>query len=172
MQCVNYDWAALAKAFRDARNDLRLTQPQLAKRAAVGLGTIKNLEGRRAYTQWPTTIADVEKALEKPVGWARAIAEGRASAEEVVSSTQPPSSLPVGVRRALAEGETLGADVIDLSRPGSSFRLIVVAQIGVYDTDDKINDLREEMEEWMRIQRGVRDLTQRPGSAADQTPDE
>lgn len=168
MQCVTDDWDGLARALRAARNNLGLTQQELADRAGVGIGTVKNLEGRRTTTRWPISIAKIEKALGKPEGWARAIVERRTSAE----TTEQPSTLPVGVRRALAEGETLGADVIDLSRPGSSFRLIVVAQIGVYDTDDKVNDLREEMEEWMRIQRGVRDLTKRTGESADQTSNE
>lgn len=70
--------------------------------------------------------------------------------------------LPAGIRAALSEGEHLAGDVIDLSEPGSGFRLIVVAQRGMYTTPEDIDELRRQMKEWMRIQSGIRRLVNHP----------
>ena len=72
--------------------------------------------------------------------------------------------LPAGIRAALSEGEHLAGDVIDLSEPGSGFRLIVVAQRGLYETDEDIESLRKQMREWMRIQAGIRELARPEGT--------
>ena len=66
--------------------------------------------------------------------------------------------LPAGIRAALSEGEHLAGDVIDLSEPGTGFRLIVVAQRGMYRTEEDIETLRKQMKRWMEIQAGIRDL--------------
>ncbi|MBS2962629.1 helix-turn-helix transcriptional regulator [Actinocrinis puniceicyclus] len=72
-----YDYERLARAIRDARSRLRLSQEALAERAGVYVSTVQNLEGRRTPKQWPTSAGAIEAALGKPEGWARAVAEGR-----------------------------------------------------------------------------------------------
>lgn len=155
------DWDGLARALRDARNNLRLTQQALADLAGVGIGTVKNLEGRRTTTRWPLSIAKIEKALGKPEGWARAIVEGRASAEDSLTAalgSEPPlRGLPASIRASL-DGELLGADVIEFGRPGEKFRVTIIATRGAFQTEDDLERLRGEIESWMRLQAGVRRL--------------
>jgi transcriptional regulator with XRE-family HTH domain len=165
MTAMDTDWTRLSNAIRDARNALQMTQDDLARHAGISVATIKNLEGGRGFVRWPKTMGKVELALDKPEGWARAQALGQGDAPPRARS--PIRRLPAGVQAALDEGETLAADVIDLSRPGSPFQIIVVAQVGVYQTPDDIERLRDQMEEWFRVQRALRELTSDGASGSD-----
>lgn len=172
---VTETWDRLAAAVRARRKTLRLTQRELAEQAGVNVMTIRNIEGLRQFSKMPGTIGKVERALGWEPGSAEAVTEGRdptlvsgtvnGRAPSVTSGADDASEirgLPAGIRAALSEGEHLAGDVIDLSEPGSGFRLIVVAQRGMYQTPEDIDELRKQMKEWMRIQSGIRRLVERP----------
>lgn len=176
MMChVTESWDRLADAVRARRSALRLTQQELADNAGVNVMTIRNLEGLRRFTRMPATVGKVERALGWEVGSAEAVLSGgdptlvsvsvNGRAPNVTSGADDASEirgLPAGIRAALSEGEHLAGDVIDLSEPGSGFRLIVVAQRGLYTTPEDIETLRKQMKEWMRIQSGIRRLVEHP----------
>lgn len=75
-----YDWAKLAKAVKDRREAMKLTQGQLAKRAGVGSSTIRNIEQQARESYSPTTLAAVEYALLAPQGWAESVLLGKQEA--------------------------------------------------------------------------------------------
>jgi transcriptional regulator with XRE-family HTH domain len=172
---VTESWDRLAAAVRARRKALRLTQQELADSAGVNVMTIRNLEGLRQFSKMPGTIGKVERALGWEPGSAEAVADGgeptlvsesvNGRAPNVTGGADEASEirgLPAGIRAALSEGEHLAGDVIDLSEPGDGFRLIVVAQRGMYQTAEDIETLRKQMKEWMRIQSGIRRLIEHP----------
>jgi transcriptional regulator with XRE-family HTH domain len=175
ISAVTYDWTRLADAIRARRTDLGLTQAQLATKAGVATLTVRNLEGGRQFTRIAPSLVLVENALGWEAGSARSVLEGgeptlvsesvNGRAPNVTGGADEASEirgLPAGIRAALSEGEHLAGDVIDLSEPGDGFRLIVVAQRGMYQTAEDIETLRKQMKEWMRIQSGIRRLIEHP----------
>lgn len=71
------DWDRLARAIRERRQVLGLTQQQLADAAGVTRTTIKNLEGARKPTKRPpASLPAVEQALGWALGSARAVLAG------------------------------------------------------------------------------------------------
>lgn len=151
----------------------------IARRRELGLAPVEaaRLAGvtRQAWSAWEKDTVPSDKnwgAIERALQWERG------SIHRIFSGGEPtPVSgsvnartagddgtaevmhgLPAGIRAALSEGEHLAGDVIDLSEPGSGFRLIVVAQRGMYRTEEDIETLRKQMKRWMEIQAGIRDL--------------
>lgn len=81
---TDQDWARLARAVARQRNDLRLSQRQLAERAGVSPGTIQNLEDpTRVPTKPLRTMGQIERALEWAAG----------SVDEVLAGGEPTLSL-------------------------------------------------------------------------------
>jgi hypothetical protein len=172
----------LAERITARRRELSLAPVDAARLAGVT---------RQAWSAWEKDTIPSDKnwgAIERALQWERG------SIHRIVSGGEPtlvsgsvngraptgadgasdaqglPSGLPAGIRAALSEGEHLAGDVIDLSEPGSGFRLIVVAQRGMYTTPEDIDTLRKQMKEWMRIQSGIRRLVEHPENT--QTNDE
>jgi transcriptional regulator with XRE-family HTH domain len=77
MVAMTNDWDRLARAIRERRQVLGLTQQQLADAAGVTRTTIKNLEGARQPTKRPpASLPSVEQALGWSLGSARAVLAG------------------------------------------------------------------------------------------------
>lgn len=169
------DFDRLARMMVTAREARKWRQEDLATAAGISLSSVQNVEGARPFTRVPPSLRKLEKAL----GWAPGSAmdvlrggeptlvsgsvNGRApNVTGGADDTSEIRGLPAGIRAALSEGEHLAGDVIDLSEPGSGFRLIVVAQRGMYQSPEDIEDLRKQMKEWMRIQSGIRRLVEHP----------
>jgi transcriptional regulator with XRE-family HTH domain len=72
------DWAVVAEAIRNRRNELGLTQQKLASDAAVSLYTIQELEKGRPRNRQPRTLSVVSLALRRPEGWLDAVLRGMA----------------------------------------------------------------------------------------------
>lgn len=71
------DWDRLARAIRERRVALGMTQQQLADAAGVTRTTIKNLEGARQPTKRPpASLPAVENALGWTLGSARTVLAG------------------------------------------------------------------------------------------------
>jgi hypothetical protein len=157
-----------------------------ARRRELGLAPVDaaRLAGvtRQAWAAWEKDTVPSDKnwgAIERALGWERGSVNRIVSggdptlASESVNGRAPSVTsgadeaseirgLPAGIRAALSEGQHLAGDVIDLSEDGTGFRLVVVAQTGLYTTSEDIDRLREEMKEWMRIQSGIRRLVEHP----------
>ncbi|MGW8357358.1 helix-turn-helix domain-containing protein [Streptomyces wedmorensis] len=72
-------WARLGQALASARRALGLTQEELAARAGVGLGSVKNAEaGVAPKARMPYTIPAIAKALGWPDGAVDAVLDGEA----------------------------------------------------------------------------------------------
>lgn len=162
------DFERLARAVATAREARKWRQEDLATAAGISLSSVQNIEGARSFTRVPPSLRKIDKALGWELGSCLDILRGgdptlvsgsvdrRANSGDV----QPDGlrGLPAGIRAALSEGEHLAGDVIDLSEPDSDFRLIVVAQRGMYRTEEDIETLRKQMKRWMEIQEGIRGL--------------
>ena len=114
--CVAYDYVRVGNAIRDARLQLGLSQKELAVLADVFVSTIQNLEGRRRPKKWPPSIGAVERALGKPEGWARSVAEGRdVPVEPVVATPTPPDHESTPRRGSLIDPESPDPVIRELS---------------------------------------------------------
>lgn len=160
MWFMDYDWERLGNAVRDARAALDLSQEELAKRAGVSKGAVKKLESKKGYATWPTTVGQIERALDWEPGHARKIAQAPPLAAAGPSIRG--SILPAAVQVALREGELLGADVVEIQLPGSKMRVIVVGTLDDYTEES----LRAVTQEWLRINTGIRKLVSKPDETA------
>lgn len=86
---MSYDSVRLGNAVRDARNAKGWTQPELAEKAGIHASTIKQIEGGRPFTRWPSSMVAIEKALGRPEGWAHAIADGSVAPEAAAEFPAP-----------------------------------------------------------------------------------
>ena len=162
-----------------------MSQRELARSAGVTATTVRNVEGGRTFTRVPSSITAIETAL----GWAfgsadavlaggeptlasgtlRTAADGQTAGHsgQPAESTKPPArsgTLPIGVQAALDTGETFATDIIRFP----DLELIVVVKAGSYGDDEGRKNLRNAMEEWLRVQQGIRDLVPAPDTPSDQ----
>ncbi|GAA2485154.1 hypothetical protein GCM10010406_21760 [Streptomyces thermolineatus] len=166
---MSQDWARLGSAVRARRDELHMTQVDLAKKAGVSEGTVQNIESGRAYSRRPPSLPRIESSL----GWAPGSVSSILSGGSPTPSEQPaaeapkkPSAsyaegMPLRVMQELSDGQVLDTEVLDLTVPGSDTRMIVVLK------RDKAKDvdpdqLRAELEEWSRLQRKLRGLASGP----------
>jgi transcriptional regulator with XRE-family HTH domain len=164
-----FDFTHLARAVREARAELELSQAELAQRAGVSERTIKNLE-QGSYTRWPHTIDAVEVALGKPEGWARTIARGELTerrqtpGDTQVAATDTPANasasaarnLPVPVQLALEHGELLDYDVVTFDVDGEPVTMVALVHTGAADDEHKREILRKQLETFGRIKGHIR----------------
>lgn len=159
-----------------------MTQLELAERAGVSESTIQNLEAGRQYTRRPPSLSRVEAALGWAPGSADIVLDGGEPVEHVDRAVEPstpeeavtaPSGqpilktgMPLRIVQELTMGQVMDADVLDLSRPGSDARMVVVLVRG--QSDASPDEIREDFEEWSRVQRELRRMTK---PAADEPDD-
>lgn len=60
------DWPRLGDYMRRRRQDMGMTQAELASASGVSVGTVQNFEKGRAPTEWPRTLYRIIECL----GWA------------------------------------------------------------------------------------------------------
>lgn len=176
---MDWDWIALGTALRSRRKDLRLTQEELAGRAGVHTGTIKDYEAGKPYTRMPKSWAAIERAVSWAPGSALAVLKGGAPTvivgpDGVYPPPQDPyqplsERLPVSILNELTSGEVYAADIHDLTQDGG-MRIITVAirhpnepaQQGP-DTETRRRNYRA----WSRMQRQIKGLEPLPWEPGD-----
>ena len=167
---MSKDWARLARAIQQARDSrrmpggLRMTQTQLAEAAGVSEGTIQNLENpERTYSRRPPSLAAVERVFWKP-GSADAVLAGgvpvplpEAESAGTPAADQAPARvrerLPLRIQHEL-DGIVVDTDVIDLGRSGMKMVVVITRDQDLPGDDE----LREDYQEWTRVQRELRGI--------------
>lgn len=187
---MDYDWNRLAQRVRQRRDDLDITQAELAALAGVSVMTVRNMENGRAFRRIPPSFPLISLALGwEPTGW-RDVAEGReptlrrqsadvpsdnqdqASAHANATSTADPNpELPLAVRVAIETGQMLDYDVIHFDVDGEPMSVIALAQTGVYDTEEKRAALKEQLEIFSRIKGHIRGEVQDSGERSNRDND-
>lgn len=71
------DWATVGQTVRARRMKLEWSQEELARRADLGIQTIRNIEGGRQQDRKPETLTRIEQTLQLTPGVLRAIATGK-----------------------------------------------------------------------------------------------
>lgn len=164
------DWDRLARAIRERRRVLDLTQQQLADSARVTRTTVKNLEGARKPTsRLPSSMSAIEQAL----GWATASGEAILSGGEPTLSPPPANEpapaqdphpslngLPASILDELKSGDVYATDIHDLSQDGG-ITLITVAVRRPGEPGEQISDeqRRRNFRTWSRVQRQLDKLS-------------
>ena len=72
----NEDWGRLARLAKQRRNDLGLTQLELASKASLSIDRIQSIENARVTSYSPRTLAKLERGLDWEPGSIRAILAG------------------------------------------------------------------------------------------------
>lgn len=166
---MDWDWTALATALKDRRSDLRLTQEELAERAGVHTGTIKDYEAGKAYTRMPKSWSALERALGWAPGSARDVLQGGAPTIFTTpnAASQEPKNLPqalggqlpASVLDELAGAEVYATDIHDLSQAGG-ITIITVAVRRPGEPGEQISaeQRRRNFRAWDRVQRKLNGL--------------
>jgi len=185
---VEYDWTHLASAIRQRRDQIGMTQQQVAENAAVSTMTVRNLEAARAYTRLPPSLGAVERALGWEHGSAQAvlaggeptlvrqpgpapdIADAPTDADaSAAASLEGIRTLPLSVRVGLADGETLDYERIDWDIEGTDMHLYIIVKAGEITSAQQLASVKRQMEDWARIKQAVRDVVQPPPDAPSAT---
>lgn len=166
-EAMDRDWSRLAAAVKRRRKELGMTQIGLATAAGVSESTIQLLESGTPRGRMPRSLPAVERELGWAPGSATALLMGgvatplpdapqESDADEAPQEPAPrlADGMPVRVRHELSRGRVVDTEVADVSRTGSSSRFILV-----WKSDEDGGDVSpEELEEWTRVQRLLRDL--------------
>jgi hypothetical protein len=171
------DRERLAATMQARRVNLDLQWKDVAKRMGMSEANLHRIRtGQISLT--PDATAAIERALEWEGGSVQKILSGAepthmsASSPRATSTPEPPtahspqiSTLPLAAQDVLDQGELLDTEVIDLSRPGAEFHLLVVAKVGIKDDQEKREKMREVIEHWVMLRKGIRDMADyRPGA--------
>lgn len=165
---MEWDWTALATALKERRKALRLTQEELADRAKIHTGTIKDYEAGKAYTRLPRSWSALELTLGWAPGSAREVLEGGAPTVTAGGGDAHPlppespqllSGLPASVLDELKGGEIYATDIHDLSQEGG-ITVITVAVRPPGEPGEQISDeqRRRNFRAWSRVQRRLNGL--------------
>lgn len=168
---MSLDWERLAKAIKRAREEHRMTQKALAAAAGVSESTIQNLESGRSYSRRPDSLPYVEGALHwapGSIGTVLAGGDPTPTPEEPAPESEElaggqgrwAEGLTLRVIQEMTEGQVLDSQVLDLTRPGSTSRMVVVLKRG--ETSATPDEIREDLEEWSRVQRALLGLVATP----------
>lgn len=155
MCTMTQDWARRLAAIKPERERRGLTQAELAGLAGVAESTVQNLEGSRQYNSEPRSLRRVEAALhvsavEEPE---EAIA---LPAEPAPAATTLRGGMPLRVQHELSAGEVVDTEIINLSRGG--MKMVVVLTREPDDDSPDEDRMRQDMQEWTRIQRKLRHI--------------
>jgi len=166
MRVMDADWDRLTDAIQRRRNELGLTQVQLAEAAGVTDTTIRNLEGGRKFRRLPASVPAVEQALGWAPGSARIVLDGG----EPIAATQPAerpqpqpqdtlAGLPASVLDELNSGDVYATEIHDLSQEGGITIITVgVRRPGEPGTEVSPEQRRRNFRAWSRIQRRINGL--------------
>jgi transcriptional regulator with XRE-family HTH domain len=156
------DWARLGAALRAAREDLGIEQQELAGRIGVHRNGIGAIEAGRSKRVTPTI-----RAYAREVGWSdesvdAVLAGGNPEprTEEAAAEASQHAfakGMPMRIAQELSEGEVLDTEVLDLTAENSDAVMIVVVKRGSLNSTDK-DQMRRELREWSRVQRGLRKI--------------
>jgi DNA-binding XRE family transcriptional regulator len=163
------NWDRLARAIRDRRRVLDLTQQRLADNARVTRSTIKNLEGAREPTRLPSSMTAVEQALGWAPGSGQAVLNGgEPTLADSSADQRPPTQdpyqplsgrLPISVLDELSTGEVYAADIHDLSQDGGiTLITVAVRRAGTPGHQVSAEQRRANFRAWSRVQRQLKNL--------------
>jgi transcriptional regulator with XRE-family HTH domain len=177
---VKPDYARLAAAIVAARKARGWLQNEFIQTSGLGKSTVQRLERGESGSPYPTrtTITILERVLGWSPGSVEIVLEGGDPTRlpgHASPGMEPPatpdgagqpqiSALPLAARNVLEQGELLDTEVIDLSRPGTDFHILVVAKVGITDDEEKRERMRQAIEQWLMLRKGIRDMADyRPG---------
>jgi transcriptional regulator with XRE-family HTH domain len=156
------DWDRLARAIRERRRVLDLTQQQLADAARVTRTTVKNLEGARKPTsRLPSSMGALEQALGWAVGSGEAVLAGGepTPAAPPQDTHQSLTGLPASVLDELGAGEVYATDIHDLSQTdGITIITVAVRRPGEPGEQISHEQRRRNFRAWSRVQRQLNGL--------------
>jgi transcriptional regulator with XRE-family HTH domain len=159
------NWQRLAIAIKRRRNELGLTQVDLAAAAKVSHGSIKNLESGEGFNRHPPSLAPVEEALGWAAGSAYAIMRGeepRPLRRQPATADGPPTDplpasdtaivdrLPESAVTALSSGRLV--DAVVYKSGGATMVTVVLRDPSQPDSSEDAERLQETMAEWTRYQ--------------------
>lgn len=151
----------LARALRDRRKELGMSQPDLAKASGVSVGTIQSAEGTRPAWSAPRSMPAILRAL----GWARGSdqlimngsdpipLESEPGPTDGTDDPPPTDDLPLRVSHELKSGDLVDYDVVDLDE---DMRMIVVVRRT--PGSDAPDDVEARMRRWLRARESIRNL--------------
>lgn len=149
------DWPRLSTAIRARREELGLTQPELASAAGISVSTVQILESGRTRARIPTTMASIEEALQWTPGSAADVLGGGRPTPAPQTTTSHPAveGMPLRVQHELRRGTLVDSQVIE--GPAGS-RFVVIWQSGDEEEADALSD--EDVASWARVQRALHNL--------------
>ncbi|MDJ0342179.1 helix-turn-helix transcriptional regulator [Streptomyces sp. H10-C2] len=159
---MSHDWAQMAAAVKQAREDRGLTQMQLAELLGVSESTIQNIEdAKRVWSRRPPTYGLIEREFWTPGSVAAVLAGGKptpkpddsASVSDDAKAPVRPQ-LPLRVQHEL-DREVVDTEIIELRRGGMKMVVVLTRDAAIQAGED---ELIEDFAEWSRVQREIRGI--------------
>ncbi|MFG2913293.1 helix-turn-helix transcriptional regulator [Kitasatospora sp. NPDC048298] len=166
---MDRDWARLSSAIAAARDDLELTQPQLAKELGVGRSAVQKLESGHQYSK----VTPLHRAAARRFGWTEdsveAVLAGGAPTVRGQHGDAAPKAdiedsevdellddLTGRVRAALLGGKVADATAIALDTADEG-DVVIIWKEG--EARDLTPEERRELEKkWSRLQRAAHEI--------------
>jgi transcriptional regulator with XRE-family HTH domain len=166
---MDRDWKRLGSAVKRARERLGLSQDELAEAAGPSRATIQVIEQGKGFSNIPKSIRKVAAYLGWPPDAVDVLLSGRDLPTVDPLASEPPAAstavrtsfadgMPRRVINELTEGDVLDTIVFELSRATPNTKLVVVLKRDDSDGADP-DDVKRDLREWSRIQRGLLALT-------------
>ncbi|MGW3072313.1 helix-turn-helix transcriptional regulator [Kitasatospora sp. NPDC001132] len=166
---MDRDWARLSSAIAAARDDLELTQPQLAQELGVGRSAVQKMESGHHYSK----VTPLHRAAARRFGWTEDSVEavlaggtptvrgqrgGAASTADIGDAEVDEllDSLTGRVKAALLGGRVADATAVTLSSPDDG-DVVIIWKEG--EARDLTPEERRELEKkWSRLQRAAHEI--------------
>jgi transcriptional regulator with XRE-family HTH domain len=169
---MDRDWARLSSAIAAARDDLELTQPQLAQELGVGRSAVQKLESGHHYSK----ITPLHRAAARRFGWTEDSVEavlaggiptirgrhGDAAPSADIRDAEDAEvdelldSLTGRVKAALLGGRVADATAVTLSSPDDGDVVIIWKEGAARDLTPE--ERRELEKKWSRLQRAAHEI--------------